>query len=151
MTTSKGYYCIIHYCPNRLSMECVMVGVILLSEEHHWMGASMVKDNRRAITLFNMTERESSYLELYKESVAHRINAADDSDRSFNWLNEYAATRANDLVISHLFPWELTQTEQYAATRANDLVITLPRMTKVEDPETSMAVLFDQLTRHERT
>jgi hypothetical protein len=104
-----------------------MVGVILLSEEHHWMGASMVKDNRRAITLFNMTERETSYLELYKESVAHRINAADDVDRNLNWLIEYAATRANDLVI------------------------TPPRMTRVEDPEQSMAVLFDQLTRHERT
>jgi hypothetical protein len=91
------------------------------------MGASMIKDNRRAITLFNMTKRESSYLELYKESVAHRINAADEDYRSLNWLNEYAATRANDLVV------------------------TPPRMTRVEDPETSMAVLFDQLTRHERT
>ena len=124
---SRGYYCIIHYCPNRLSMECVMVGAILLSEEHHWMGASMVKDNRRAIKLFNLTEREASYLELYKESVAHRINAADDDDRNFNWLNEYAATRANDLVI------------------------TPPRLISVENPEQSMAVLFDKLTRHERT
>jgi len=127
MTTSRGYYSIIHYCPNRRSMECVMVGVILLSEDHHWMGASMVKDNQRAVALFNMTERETSYLELYKASVAHRINAADDADRNFKWLNEYAATRANDLVI------------------------TPPRMTRVEDPEISMAVLFDQLTRHERT
>lgn len=87
----------------------------------------MVKDNRRAITLFNLTERESSYLDLYKESVAHRINSADDSDRNFNWLNEYAATQANDLVI------------------------TPPRLISVEYPEQSMAVLFDQLTRHERT
>lgn len=124
---SRGCYCIIHYCPNRFSMECVMVGVILLSEEHHWMGASMVKDNRRAIKLFNMTERESSYLDLYKESVAHRINAADADDRNFNWLNEYAATRANDLAI------------------------TPPRLISVEDPEQSMAVLFDRFTRHERT
>jgi len=127
MTTSRGYYCIIHYCPNRISMECVMVGAILLSEDHHWMGASMVKDNQRAISLFNLTDRETSHLELYKESVAHRINAADVDDRNFNWLNEYAATRANDLVI------------------------TPPRMTSVEDPEISMSVLFDQLTRHERT
>jgi hypothetical protein len=108
-------------------MECVMVGAILLCEEHHWMGASMVKDNRRAIKLFNMTERESSYLDLYKESVAHRINAADADDRNFNWLNEYAATRANDLAI------------------------TPPRLISVEDPEQSMAVLFDRFTRHERT
>jgi hypothetical protein len=124
---SKGYYCIIHYCPNCLSMECVMVGVILLSEDHHWMGASMIKDNRRAIELFNMTEREASYLELYKESVAHRINAADEDDRNLNWLIDYAAT------------W------------ANDLQITPPRLISVEDPEQSMAVLFDKLTRHERT
>ena len=104
-----------------------MVGVILLSEEHHWMGASMVKGNRRAISLFNMTESGKTFLELVMESIAHRVNIASDADRNFAWLKEYAASQAGDLVI------------------------TPPRHLSVDDPEASMALLFGQLTRHERT
>ena len=125
--TSRGYYCIIHYCPNRISMECVMVGVILLSEEHHWMGASMIKDNRRAIRLFNMTERDQELLETCKDSLAFRVHITSDSDRNLSWLTAFALT------------WD------------NDLSVTPPRPLSVEDPEASMALLFDQLTRHERT
>ncbi len=122
MSTTTGYYSIIQYCPDASRLEAANVGVVLFCPERHYLGARTASGNGRIRRFFGPLDIDREQLNLVKMSIQNRLEVDRDQFR------------------------ELADLQQFAATRANDMRLTPPRMVVVEgDLEQLLLQLFDRL------
>ena len=121
MRAAKGYYSLIQYCPDRGRAEAVNVGVALFCPDHRFLDARVATATARAARLFGRESFDLRRLKAAMHAIASRLRHDRDDFR------------------------KLEDLEQFIATRANELLLTPPRPMKVEDPEHELNELFEDL------
>jgi len=119
MTSTKGYYSIIQYCPDPSRLEAVNIGVALFCPEVRFLRAQFGRRKTRVRQLFGKQDWE--FVALQQSAIEARL--ARESD-SFEKLEDF---------------------EAYVSRRANALTLTNPRPVKVENPEWELKKLLRRL------
>lgn len=125
MEASKGYYCLIQYCPDLSRMEGANIGVLLCAPERRFLEAKMSPDNARIRQFFGAEPHDWQRINSYKRGFMERLVVEQDSLRSLEDL------------------------QRFIATRANEFQITVPRPMKVSDPQADLDSLFAEFFSRE--
>lgn len=123
MNPSRGYYCLIQYCPDLSRLEAANVGVLLFCPERQFIKARTARGNDRVKRFFGRDglEIDRDQINAMKETVEGRLEVE----------------AGNFTTLEDL--------ERFIATRANEIQITPPRPMKVFEPETDLDQLFEEL------
>jgi len=121
MTSAKGYYSLIQYCPDLARMETANVGVLLFCPDRAFLKARLARDNAKLRRAFGLRGNALVRIRSYKLALQERIDVERSRIRTVDDLRRFIARRANDFQM------------------------TPPRFVKVRDPETQLAALFEQL------
>jgi len=121
MNATKGYYCLLQYCPDIARAEAANVGVLLFSPEHGFLRAQMMKSNHRIRKFFGEEADNYQHLNAMKDSLTERLQI------------EKAEFKA------------LADLQSFVETRANKVILTQPKAFKVFDPEADLAALYQEL------
>lgn len=102
MTTYKGYYSIIQFCPDDLVGEVANVGVLLFCPDKAYLKAVTVKNNGRVIRYFGSANVDVDRVNFIKRGLESRIEKEAHSIRTKDDLVRFIATRANQLHLTPL-------------------------------------------------
>jgi hypothetical protein len=120
MSTFKGYYSLIQYCPDLGRLEAANVGVLLFCPELRFLKAKTTKNNARIIQFFGRDGHDWEQIKLFKTGIEDRL------------MSEAADIRT------------LEDLQRFIALRANLIQITPPRSMKVTDPEKDLQALAQE-------
>jgi hypothetical protein len=118
---TKGYFCLVQYCPDLARKEVANVGVMLFSPEHGFLEARLDTTNRRVHRFFGSHEIHAKHVKLMKEAFVERIHV----ERK-NFAN------MEDLCV-------------FVQTRANHIILTPPKAVRVVSPEADLEALYATL------
>lgn len=121
MESSKGYYCLIQYCPDLSRLEAANIGVILFCPERRFIRAKTAQGNDRVRRFFGSLDNDWTQINAIKNSIENRLEVAGHDFQSLDDLTHFISTRANEMQI------------------------TPPRPMKVLDPEKELEELFEEL------
>lgn len=121
MSSIKGYYSIIQYCPDLGKAEAANVGVLLFCPEKMFLRALIAPNNRRIIRFFGSKGHDWGRINSFKRGLEDRLEK-----------ESRAITSLDDL-------------QQFIAMRANVLQISRPSPTKVQDPQDDLRKLFEEI------
>lgn len=121
MNPTRGYYCLIQYCPDPSRLEAANVGVLLFCPERKFLRARAARGNDRIRRFFGSTGMDWDQINIAKRAFVERIH-----------------TEANRVRT-------LADLEQFQETRHHELVLTPPRPMKVFSPDQDLQFLFDRL------
>lgn len=121
MKPSRGYYCIIQYCPDLGRLEAANIGVLLFCPDQGFLRAHTSGDNARIRHFFGDQEHDWHRINSFKAGIEDRLVVEKDEIRTVEAL------------------------EGFIARRANSIQMTPPRPMKVHDPEKDLAQLFQDL------
>ena len=121
MNATKGYYCLVQYCPDIARAEAANVGVVLFSPEHRFIQARMSESIRRIRRFFGEDVDGYRHLNAMKSALATRLQVE----------------KANFATIGDL--------QQFVDTRANKIILTQPKSVKVFEPEADLEALYKEL------
>jgi len=119
MTSSRGYYSIIQYCPDPSRLEAVNIGVALFCPELRFLRARFGRRRTRVHQLFGKQDWE--FVTLQQSAIEARLARGQEA---FEKLEDF---------------------EAYVSRRANALMLTSPRPVKVENPELELKNLLRRL------
>jgi len=121
MESSKGYYCLIQYCPDLSRLEAANIGVILFCPEREFIRAKTAQGNGRVRRFFGSQDNDWTQINAIKNSIENRLEVAGHDFKSLDDLTNFISTRANEIQI------------------------TPPRPMKVLEPEKDLEELFEEL------
>ncbi|MCH8043866.1 MAG: DUF3037 domain-containing protein [Planctomycetes bacterium] len=121
MKPSKGYYCIIQYCPDLSRLESANIGVLIFCPERSFLKARTSTSNERIRKFFGTEDYDSSQISSLKKGIEERLQTEHSRIRTLKDLQRFVSLRANEVQISE------------------------PRPMRVCDPEKDLAELFDEL------
>ncbi len=121
MKPTKGYYCLIQYCPDLGRLEAANIGVLLFRPEPHYLEALTSRNNKRINRFFGSEGHDWVRINAFKKGLEDRL-----------------AVEGPEIQT-------LEQLEKFIAQRANVLQIIPPRTMKVIDPEADLEELFKEL------
>jgi hypothetical protein len=115
---TKGYYCLIQFCPDFARAEAVNVGALVFRSEPASLAVRVIQES--AAVVRRLQPRVRSML------VDEAVSGID-----------YRLRHANIQSVADL--------EQFVRTRGNQIQLTMPRSTRVEDPHEEVERLFAEL------
>jgi Protein of unknown function (DUF3037) len=118
---TRGYYCIIQYCPDLGRLEAANIGVLLFCPDREFLKAQTSGDNGRIRHFFGDTGHDWTRINSFKEGIADRLEVEQGEIRTLDDLQGFIARRANRIQIS------------------------APRPIKVTDPDKDLDQLFREL------
>ena len=121
MNPSKGYYCIIQYCPDLSRLEAANIGVVLFCPERMFLESRTARDNARIRHFFGSAGHDWKRVSSFKLGIEERLKLENRSIKTIEDL------------------------ETFIATRGNEFQITPPRPMKVRDPAKELDELFQEL------
>jgi hypothetical protein len=121
MKPSRGYYCIIQYCPDLGRLEAANIGVLLFCPDREFLRAHTSSDNARIRHFFGDHGHDWARINSFKNGIEDRLDVEKDEIKTLEAL------------------------EGFIARRANLIQITPPRPMKVHDPEKDLDQLFQEL------
>ena len=121
MNPSKGYYCIIQYCPDLSRLESANIGVLIFCPERSFLKARTSTSNERIRKFFGTEDYDWSQISSLKKGIEERL------------ATEHSRIRT------------LEDLQRFVLLRANEVQITEPRPMRVCDPEKDLAELFKEL------
>ena len=124
MNATKGYYCLVQYCPDIARAEAANVGVVLFSPHHGFIRAKVSDNNKRIRKFFGDEADNYQHLNAMKNALVQRIEVE----------------KAEFGLLENL--------QQFVETRANKVILTNPKPVKVFDPEQDLEALFHELVEH---
>lgn len=123
MNAARGWYSVIQYCPNPSRAEAANVGVLLACPEKNFIRAVTSRGNDRIRRFFKkeLAPQEIERINAAKRSIERRVE------------NEAPYLRG------------LRDLERFIHSRAHSLVMTNPRELRVNDPESELRALYQEL------
>ena len=121
MNATKGYFCLVQYCPDIARAEAANVGVVLFCPDRGFLQTKMVKSNHRIRRFFGEEADNYLHLNAMKDSLVKRLE-----------VEKAEFCRLEDLQL-------------FVETRANKVILTPPKPVKVFDPQEDLAALFKEL------
>ena len=97
---ARGFYSVVQYCPDRFRAEAVNVGLVLLCVEPHALRVKMTSNHDRVRKLFAISKVDLKNLKFSTQGVTSRIENSADELRTSEDLAAFAASRANDLLLT---------------------------------------------------
>ncbi len=121
MKPTRGYYCIIQYCPDLGRLEAANIGVLLFCPDLGILEARTSSDNARIRHFFGDEGHDWARINSYKRGIEERLKVEREGIKTLEALESFIAQRANLIQISP------------------------PRPMKVRDPEKDLDQLFEDL------
>jgi hypothetical protein len=121
MKPSKGYYCLIQYCPDPTRLEAATIGVLLFCPERAFLKALTARDNRRIRRFFGREGHDLKRIDSFKAAIQERVE-----------VEQPAIQKLEDL-------------EKFIGLRANRIQITPPRTMRVYEPKKDLEKLFKEI------
>ena len=121
MNATKGYYCLVQYCPDFARQEAANVGVVLFCPELRFLKARMADSIQRIRRFFGQDSGGYHHLRAMQMALVQR------------------------LAVEHAEFQDLESLLQFVNTRANKVVLTQPKPVKVFDAEADLEALFIEL------
>lgn len=121
MSTFKGYFSLVQYCPDMSRAEGANIGVVLLVPEVGFVRARMATGNDRIRRFFGPDADGPGHLNAMKQALASRIQVERTTFKTVDDLDRFASLQANRLTM------------------------TKPRFVKVTDAERDLDQLFREL------
>ena len=121
MKPTKGYYCLIQYCPDLSRLEAANIGVLLFCPDRLFLQARTARDNRRIQHFFGREGHDLSQINSFKMGIEERLE------------------------VEHPNIQSLDDLQQFIQLRANQIQITAPRPMRVRNPEEDLDQLFQDL------
>lgn len=121
MSTQKGYYSLMQFCPNPARLEAVNVGVVLFCPESKFLASEITESNERVRRVFAKDEINLAVVDSAKRGLQKRLEVEQFAIRDLADLQKFVETRANAVTLSPLRPM------------------------KVSDPQADLRKLFDEL------
>ncbi len=118
---TKGYFCLVQYCPDLARQEVANVGVLLFSPEHDFLEARLASGNQRVRRFFGEQADHVLHINSMKSALSERLRVEKKAFRSLE-----------DLIL-------------FVETRANRIVLTPPKAVRVVDPAKDLDELFATL------
>lgn len=118
---SKGYFCLVQYCPDLARRESVNVGVLLFSPVHGFLEARLSSGNQRVRRFFGDHADHLKHINAMKDALIERIRV---ERREFGDLEDLSA---------------------FVTTRANRILLTPPKAIRVNDPARDLNALYGSL------
>ena len=100
MNPSKGYYCLIQYCPDLGRLEAANVGVLLFCPERLYLKAKTAGNNRRIIQFFGRSGHDWGRVNSLKRGIEERLSKESSEIRSLEDLQRFVALRSNVIQIT---------------------------------------------------
>lgn len=101
MSRQRAFYSVVQYVPDRFRAEAVNVGLVLLQLEPHAIRSRMTDNFDRVQRLFRSARRDLKNLEFSIASLNNRVENSPCEFRTEKELSAFAASRANDLRLTH--------------------------------------------------
>lgn len=121
MKPTKGYYCLIQYCPDLSRLEAANIGVLLFCPDRGFLRARTSRNNRRIQHFFGREGLDRSQINSFKIGIEERLEVEQPNIQSLDDLQHFIQLRANQIQI------------------------TAPRPMRVRNPEESLDQLFKDL------
>ena len=121
MKPTRGYYCLIQYCPDLSRLEAANIGVLLFCPDRLFLEARIAKDNRRIQHFFGSEGHDWSQINSFKIGFEDRLE------------------------VEHQNIQNLEDLQRFIELRANQIQITEPRPMRVRIPEEDLDQLFQEL------
>jgi len=122
MNTTKGYYSLLQYCPDRSRMEAVNVGIVLFAPEINFLRAKVSNTNDRVRRFFGNYSFDNTWLRQAKEAVVERMDYEKQYIKDRNAFEKFIQTRANELILSDIKPVRVTSPEEQLDALFHELV-----------------------------
>lgn len=122
MTTEKGYYSLIQFCPDVSRLEAVNLGVILFCPASGFLQALTSKSTRRAEKLVGRGELARAALKSAKTAIEKRLLVDRESFKSLEDLQRFVDTRGNSLQLTPPRPLKVTSPEEELKRLFEELV-----------------------------
>lgn len=129
MSTFKGYYSLIQYCPDLGRLEAANVGVLLFCPELRFLKAKTTKNNARIIQFFGREGHDWAQINLFKVGIEDRLTNEAADIRTLEDLQRFIALRGNLIQISAPRPLKVTEPEKDLNDLAQefDLAVARPK------------------------
>lgn len=118
---SKGYFCLVQYCPDLARREAVNIGVLLFSPEHGFLEARLSSGNQRVRRFFGEHTDHLKHISAMKDALIERIRV---EGKEFCGIEDLSA---------------------FVTTRANRILLTPPKAIRVNDPVQDLNALYGSL------
>ncbi|UUO06613.1 DUF3037 domain-containing protein [Blastopirellula sp. J2-11] len=133
MTTEKGYYSVIQYCPDLGRFEAANVGVLLFCPQSGFLQALTSKSNRRIKKFFGKIGHDWKRIDAIKKSLEESLANGSSKIDSLEALQKFIATRANAIQLSDPKPIRVTNAADDLQALYNELVGETPGPAKREN------------------
>lgn len=97
---TKGYYCIVQYCPDRNRDESANVGVILLVPSLSYLNGVEDPTNTRAVKFFGDAITNWETFNTEKQAIFTRVVKDKNYFRTVDDLDRFANTRGNSFILT---------------------------------------------------
>lgn len=118
---TKGYFCLVQYCPDLARKEVANVGVLLFSPDHGFLEARLDTSNQRVRRFFGSHDIHAMHVRLMKQAFMERIH-----------VEKAEFVGLEDLIT-------------FVQTRANRIVLTPPKAVRVTNPNEDLQALYATL------
>jgi len=104
MEPTKGYYSLLQYCPDVSRAEVANVGVLLFVPESGFVDLKVSRKNERIKNIFGRDTVDVLILNSGKRALVNRVKRFREEGVDLEKIEEFIATRANELLFSPLRP-----------------------------------------------
>ena len=108
MEASRGYYCLVQYCPDASRSEAANVGVLLQCPDRGFVGVRTAAGNDRVRRFFGGVALNLQEINAAKRALEHRVQKEGDRFATLEDLQTFIASRGNTLVITDPRPARVT-------------------------------------------
>ncbi len=122
MKPTRGYYCVIQYCPDLGRLEAANIGVLLLCPDLGFLRARMSSDNSRIRHFFGDEGHDWARINSFKLGIEERLEVEQGDIRTLDALETFIARRANLIQVSPPRPMKANDPERDLDQLFKDLV-----------------------------
>lgn len=122
MKPTKGYYCLIQYCPDLSRLEAANIGVLLFCPDRSFLKARTARDNRRIRRFFGREDRDWFQINSFKIGIEERLEVEHPNIQSLGDLQHFVQLCANEIQITALRPMRVRDPEKDLDQLFQDLV-----------------------------
>lgn len=122
MTTEKGYYSLIQFCPDVSRLEAVNLGVILFCPGSGFLKALTSRSTRRAEKLVGRADLARAALKSARTAIEKRLLVDRESFKSLEDLQRFVDTRGNSLQLTPPRPLKVSSPDEELSRLFNELV-----------------------------
>jgi len=109
METSKGYYCLIQYCPDLSRLESANIGVILFCPELGFIRAKIAQGNDRIRRFFGSEDNDWTQINATKNAIVNRLEVSGKDFKTIDDLTTFISTRANEVQLTAPRPMKVSE------------------------------------------